>query len=98
MFIRITRSGGFAGLEAEPVAAIDTRSLTEEHARRIEECVAGLVSREAAEESPAADMVRFEVEIVQENGQRRTMAFSSETPDTPPSALEKLIDLLVGPP
>ncbi len=70
MIIRVTRSGGFAGIE-EDLGAIDTGAIENEQAREIANLMTRLVAAQAqpgSDEHVGADMFRYEMAFRDEQG------------------------------
>ncbi len=81
MKIVVQASGGFAGLEAEEVARIDTDVLPSDRRERIESLITQLVRE--GETAVGADMFRYDILIEDRNGQRRITVTDSGEPDSP---------------
>lgn len=86
MILKIKRSGGFAGVDEE-LATVDTSSLPGEAAVRVEHCLADIIS--LLEETPdyppyGADMFQYEIEVIDESGEPKTLVLVDEIDDTIP--------------
>lgn len=92
MKVTIKRSGGYAGLGEETVAAVDTGTLSRPQAQRIEGAVRKL---ERAESPIGADMPRYDIEIRDEQG-ARSLTFLDE--GDPQSPLNQLLQAVSGAP
>ena len=98
MIVNIRRSGGFAGIEEE-LGVIDTDNLQERAAARLESSIAEITRllNETEDYPPVgADMFRYDVEIIDENGERRQLVIVDEgNPESPPlKALYELLEAL----
>jgi hypothetical protein len=90
--ILIARSGGFAGFEREAVASVDTVCLDPARAGPIEAALARL----AAEEPPVGtDMIRYDVEVTDDDGRRRCLTtFDDGDPNNPARALLQAVGIV----
>lgn len=83
MIIKISRSGGFAGIE-EYLGTINTDSLPGEAVERVENTVAEIthVLDEMGDYPPVgADMFRYEIEIINEQGKHQKLVIVDEGDD-----------------
>ena len=81
MIVVVNRSGGYAGDEMETVARVDVASLDAGRARRIKGCIDTL-DKQAP--SVGTDMIRYDIEVVDDNGQRKTLiALDDYDPESP---------------
>jgi hypothetical protein len=98
VIIKISRSGGFAGIE-ESIGTINTSNLQEKVAARVEDSVAE-VSRllnETEGYSPVgSDMLQYEVEITDARGVPQKLVLVDEGDDQSPimKAFYQLLDVL----
>lgn len=93
MKVTIKRSGGYAGLGQETVAAVDTGVLSRPQAQRIESAVRNL---EHAESPVGADMMRYDIEIGDEQGTSRSLTFLDD--GDPQNPLRELLQAVSGAP
>lgn len=97
MIVRVTRSGGFAGL-LEELGTVDTRSLGPAEAAKVKEQIAELERLGAAlgDQAIGADMFRYEVEIEDEQGRHRKLILTHEgDPSVPvPEPLGELLSAI----
>jgi hypothetical protein len=80
--IRITRSGGFAGVE-ENLGTIDTRHLDEETVRRVRDATAQLEVLAAKEQPVGADIFRYDIEVENDRGSRKLSIAHEGDPQVP---------------
>ncbi len=99
MIIKITRSGGFAGV-IEELGTVDTSSLGADAAATVRDRVANLERLEAAarDQPIGADMFRYEIEIEDEEGRHRRLVLTHEgDPSVPlPEPLAQLLGTIAG--
>lgn len=97
VIVRVTRSGGFAGL-LEELGTVDTRSLGPAEAAKVKEQIAELERLGAAlgDQTIGADMFRYEVEIEDEQGRHRKLILTHEgDPSVPvPEPLGELLSAI----
>ena len=98
MIIKISRSGGFAGIEEE-LGTINTGILQEEAAARAENSVAELMhvlDETGAYPPVGADMFRYEIGITDEEGRHQKLTLVDEGDPESPSmrALYQLLNAL----
>lgn len=98
MIIRISRSGGFAGIE-ENLGTINTGNLQKEAAARAEDSIAQITRllEEKSDYPPVgADMLHYEIEIIDEKGGHQSLVLVDEGDDKSPlmKALYGLLDSL----
>jgi hypothetical protein len=92
MKVMIKRSGGYAGLEEETVAAVDTEALSRPQAQRVESAVRKL---ETAESPIGTDMLRYDIEVRDEQGARSLPFLDDGDPKSP---LHELLQAVSGAP
>jgi hypothetical protein len=98
MIVRITRSGGFAGV-VEELGRIDTASLDRAVAAKVTAGVEEL-ERTAALRNQAigADMFRYDIEVEDERGRRKLTLTEEGDPGKPlPQPLDDLLSAIEGP-
>jgi len=99
VIIKITRSGGFAGV-VEELGTIDTSSLGADAAAQVRDRVAKLerLGAAARDQPIGADMFRYEIEIEDEEGRHRRLVLTHEgDPSVPlPEPLGKLLSTIEG--
>lgn len=83
-------SGGFAGLENQPVADIDTNQLDADKASEIHQCIDRMLN----ENEPAlgSDMMRYTIDIDEGEGSHRILDVFDEA--DPNSDIQKLLLML----
>lgn len=89
MIITIKRSGGLAGFEAEEVARVDTANISPALTERIKRCIDALAAREP---SIGTDMLRYDIEVVEDRGQQRALAVSDD--GDPANPLQDLLQMV----
>lgn len=94
MIITVTQSGGFAG-GTRSLGSIDTRKLASGAAAVIRSQVAAL-RRLAAEraEPVGADLLTYEIDIIDDGGKREAVALTVE--DEVPPPLQALLEVLTA--
>ncbi len=92
MKVMIKRSGGYAGVEEETVAAVDTGALSGPQAQRVESAVRKL---ERAESPIGTDMLRYDIEVRDEQGTRSLTFLDDGDPKSP---LQELLQAVSGAP
>jgi len=98
VIIKITRSGGFAGV-VEELGTIDTSSLGADAAAQVRDQVATLerLGAAARDQPIGADMFRYEIEIEDEGRHRRLVLTHEGDPSVPlPEPLGKLLSTIEG--
>lgn len=86
LIVRVTRSGGFAGVVQE-VGVLDTRTLSVAEAANLKAIIEELGRLEGPMQAAVvgADLLRYDVEIQGDQGERRHLALPQEgDPDVPP--------------
>jgi len=78
VIVRVTQTGGFAG-GSEPVATVDTSTLTPASAARIKDRIAALRRFVASGTQPiGADLYRYEIDIVDDTGKAQRLVVLHE--------------------
>jgi len=78
VIVRVTQTGGFAG-GSEPVATVDTSTLTPASAARIKDRIAALRRFVACGTQPiGADLYRYEIDIVDDTGKAQRLVVLHE--------------------
>jgi hypothetical protein len=85
--IIIKRSGGLAGVEEAELARVDTSALPADAAQRAKDAVEDLLTEEPA---VGTDMLRYQLELEDEEGRRRSLVVLDE--GDPASPLHRLLD------
>ena len=95
MVIRVTRSGGFAGI-VEDLGRVDTVSLSKEVAAQVEAKVTEVERVVAMRNQPTgADMFRYDIEVEDERGRRNLTLTQEGDPAIPlPQSLGDLLSVI----
>jgi hypothetical protein len=98
MIVRITRSGGFAGV-VEELGKVDTASLDGEVAAKVTAGVKELERMGALRnQAIGADMFRYDIEVEDERGRRKLTLTQEGDPGNPlPQPLDDLLSAIEGP-
>ena len=95
MVVRVTRSGGFAGI-VEDLGRVDTVSLSKEVAAQVEAKVKEVERVAAMRNQPiGADMFRYDIEVEDERGRRNLTLTQEGDPAIPlPQPLGDLLSVI----